>query len=258
MYFLVLYLLLFIFLFLFYLFTRNYKKEFTSGLDAKQHPFRFLYGTSLFCIDFIGHLHKKFFPNHIKKNTKLRTNLDKLYLGKNIEQEELLFHSKRTASAFAFFTLFILLGLFYTIYSVNIRDKPVSSLARTNDDSDYSLEVTIEDKETQIVDISVPSRQYDFQETFELFDNYRDELISELLSGNKSIEEIKSPLNFISKIGEEGLTINWEIENELLIDYSGEIHPEYIDSEGAATYVIANLSLGDYNASLTIPLILVP
>ena len=145
MYFLVLYLLLFIFLFLFYLFTRNYKKEFTSGLDAKQHPFRFLYGTSLFCIDFIGHLHKKFFPNHIKKNTKLRTNLDKLYLGKNIEQEELLFHSKRTASAFAFFTLFILLGLFYTIYSVNIRDKPVSSLARTNDDSDYSLEVTIED-----------------------------------------------------------------------------------------------------------------
>ena len=166
--------------------------------------------------------------------------------------------SKRTASAFAFFTLFILLGLFYTIYSVNIRDKPVSSLARTNDDSDYSLEVTIEDKETQIVDISVPSRQYDFQETFELFDNYRDELISELLAGNKSIEEIKSPLNFISKIGEEGLTINWEIENELLIDYSGEIHPEYIDSEGAATYVIANLSLGDYNASLTIPLILVP
>ena len=139
------------------------------------------------------------------------------------------------------------------------------TIEKTDDDIDgpFDLGVSItekldNDKETQIVDISVPSRQYDFQETFELFDNYRDKLISELLAGNKSIEEIKSPLNFISKIGEEGLTINWEIENELLIDYSGEIHPEYIDSEGAATYVIANLSLGDYNASLTIPLILVP
>ena len=83
-------------------------------------------------------------------------------------------------------------------------------------------------------------------------------IITEINLFPNCLLEIKSPLNFISKIGEEGLTINWEIENELLIDYSGEIHPEYIDSEGAATYVIANLSLGDYNASLTIPLILVP
>ena len=41
-------------------------------------------------------------------------------------------------------------------------------------------------------------------------------------------------------------------------DYSGKIYTENIESEGAATTVTAHLSLGEYEASLTIPLVLVP
>ena len=136
--------------------------------------------------------------------------------------------------------------------------KKVTSLQRTDEEGSYSLEVSIEDKETHIVDITVNPKEYDFKETLDIFEEYREEIVSMLLGENTGIEAIKYPLHFISEIGDKGLTIQWEVENEELIDNFGQIYPENIENYGAATSVTACLSLGEYTASLTIPLVLVP
>lgn len=252
------YLILLLLLLSFFLLTKKYKQENTAGLDKKKYPLKILYGTALFCIDFMISVRKKLFPNHSFQNHKLRSHLDKLYIGKDIDRQEELFQARRISYVFLFLVLFVFLGFSYSVYCLNNSSDPLTSLERAKDASTYPLEVTIENKETRLVDISVEEKKYDFKESFDLFESYREDIVAALLGDNTGIENITSPLHFISEIGDEGLSISWEVENELLIDYSGEIHPENISSEGSATTVTASLSLGEYTASLTIPLVLVP
>lgn len=252
------YLILLFLLLFFFLLTKKYKYENTAGLDKKKYPLKILYGTALFCIDSMISFRKKLFPNHSFRNHKLQSHLDKLYLGKDINRQTELFQAKQISYVFLFLTLFIFLGFSYSVYCLNSSSAPLTSLERTKEESTYPLEVTIENKETRLVDISVEEKKYDFKESFDLFESYREDIIAALLGDNTGIESITSPLHFISEIGDEGLSISWEVENELLIDYSGDIHPENIGSEGSATAVTASLSLGEYTASLTIPLVLAP
>lgn len=253
----IIYFLLFILLFIFFLITGKYKKELSLKLDKKNHPLKSIYGTAFFLLDTLTAVKRKLFPNHSPHNTKLRKNLDKIYVGKDIGNTEYLFNAKRISYGFLTLTAFILIGFTYSFLSLFSSEK-ITALERTNEESSYSLEVTIEDKETQIVDITVKPKEYDLKESLDIFEHYRENIVTALLGDNSGIENIKYPLNFISQIGDEGLTINWEVENEDLIDYSGELHLENIEAYGASTAVTAHLTLGEYTASLTIPLVLVP
>ncbi len=253
----IIYLLLLITLLIFFLLTRVYKKEFTAGLVSKEHPLKFLYGTAFFLLDIFSSLRKKLFPNHSVHNTKLKSKLDKLYSGKDTRKIEYLLQAKRISYSLLILAGFIFIGFCYSCNALN-SSKRVTSLQRTDEESSYSFEVSIEDKETHIVDITVSPKEYDFKESLNIFEEYREQIVSELLGENKGIDAIQYPLHFISEIGEKGLTIRWEIENEELIDAFGQIYPENIELCGAATSVTACLSLGEYTASLTIPLVLVP
>lgn len=252
------YFLLFLFLITFFLTTKNYKSECFNSVDKKKDFLKPFYGTALFIHEKLNHFKHHFFPNLSSCDSKLKNNMDKLHAGKNIDIQMTLFYAKRISYSFLFITAFVLFGLIYSVSCQLNSSSTITSLDRSSEDTDYSLEVTFENKETQVVDISVAAKEYDFKETFELFESYREEIVTSLLNGNPNIETISTPLNFISGIGEEGLSIDWEIDNEMLIDYSGEIFPENIDSEGASTTVTANLKLGEYSASLNIPLVLVP
>lgn len=253
----IMYLSLLITLLIFFLLTRIYKKEVTANLNSKEYPLKFMYGTAFFLIDIFSALQKKIFPNHSFHNSKLKNKLDKLYTGKNTQKIEYLLRAKRISYAFLILAGFIFIGFSYSCNALN-SSKKITSLQRTDEDSSYSLEVSIEDKETHIIDITVTPKEYDFKETLDIFEEYREDIVSELLGDNTGIEAVEYPLHFISEIGEKGLTIRWEIENEDLIDASGQIYPENIEVCGAATSVTACLSLGEYTASLTIPLVLVP
>lgn len=253
----IIYLSLLITLLIFILLTRVYKKEFTASLSTKEYPFKFLYGTAFFLIDLFSSLRKKLFPNHSFHNMKLKNKLDKLYSGKDTHKIEYLLQAKRISYCLLILTSSIFIGLCYSCNSLN-GSKKVTSIQRTDEENSYSFEVSIEDKETHIVDITVSPKQYDFKESLDIFEEYREEIVSALLGENTGIEAIKYPLHFISDIGEKGLTIRWETENEELIDAFGQIYPENIETYGAATSVTACLSLGEYTASLTIPLVLVP
>lgn len=251
------YFFLFLLLFLFFILTIRYKSSITTNLEKKKHPFKILYGTSFFLLDCTSSLKKKFFPNYSSHNEKLRKNLQQLHVGKTLNEVEYLFNAKRISYAYLLLWGCILFGLIYSINNLN-SSKKIESLPRTNDETSYSLKVSIDGNEEQTLDITVDAKEYDFKETLELFETYRKDIVSAMLGKNSSIEEIQYPLNFISSYGDEGLTINWEVENENLIDNTGAIYPENIDAEGASTYVIATLTLGEHTTELTIPLVLVP
>lgn len=253
----ILYLSLLILLLLLFLLTGKYKQEITKTLDKKKHPLKFMYGTAFFLLDSFISIRKKLFPAQVFHNNKLQQNFDKLYVGKDSRKIEYLFNARRISRSILIFAIFIFFGVFYSLYCMDSSEK-ITSLERTGEETSYSLEVSIENKEPQIVDITVEPKEYDFKESLNLFEAYREDIVTALLGENTGIENIKYPLNFISEIGNEGLSISWEPENEELIDYSGEIHPENIETCGSATSVTACLTLGEHTTNLTIPLVLVP
>lgn len=247
--FILIYALLLILLLLSFLIFRNYKSELYKNLNKKEHPLKFIYGLAFFIMNLL--------PSHMLGSGKLKKDLEKLYAGQDVTVLEQVYTAKRFSYSFLFLFVFFFMGLTYAIHCEQ-KNTPLTSLSRSTSEDSYSLEVTLENRETHMVDITVPAQEFDFKASLELFESYREQIIETMLGDNPSIEEISQPLNFISQYGDEGLTISWDVENENLIDYSGCIHPENITEHGAATTVIAHLSIGEYETNLTIPLILVP
>lgn len=250
------YVTFFILLILVFLLTFRYKKNLTDTLQPKEHPLKSLYGTAFYLTDITGALQKKFFP-HRRRNSRLRENLNRLHVGENIDALEYLAYGKRFAYAYLFLLLFSVLGLMYC-FSSSSEPAAVTSIDRSSEEETYHLYVKTEEGETQNVDITVSAKEYDFKEALELFENYREDLIAEMLGENSDVETIQKPLNFITSMDNGTLKISWDVENENLIDYTGAIHPENIPEHGAATSVIATLTIGEHTTELTIPLILVP
>lgn len=251
------YLVFLLILVVFFLLTFRYKKNLTENLNPKEHPLKVLYGTSFALLDFLKKLQEKLFPNQRKLNVKLRENLKRLYVGQNIDVLEYLVYGRRIAYAYTFLLLFAVIGLMYC-FSITKEAEPVKTLSRSTEEENYNLYMETEEGETQTIDVTVPAKEYDFEEAFALFENYREDLISSMLADNSDAETIQSPLNFITSMDNDNLKISWEIENEELIEYTGEIHPENIAEQGAATTVTATLTIGEHTSRLIIPLVLVP
>lgn len=245
-----------IFIMLLICFTGKYKKEITSQLSAKEYPMKFLYGTAFYIIDKTKPVRKKIFPETQKKS-RLKKKLEQLYVGKNVDNITYLFYAKRITYMLSTFTLLLTLGLLLSLQASR-TGKQVTSLSRDTEDSSYTLEAVLENNETKVIDVNLDAKTFYYETVLELFEKYRTDIVDTMLADNPSISEVSSPLNFISTYGDEGLTINWEIEDENLIDYSGEIHRENVGLNGTYTNVTALLSIGDYSTSLTIPLLLVP
>ena len=257
----IIYSLVFFVFLLFFILSLQYKQQCKKNLPKKEHPLKIFYGLAFILIDAVSFLKKQCFPNSFSKNSSLKTKLEQLYPGKDSAFLEYIFTAKRCSYGILCFLLFLLLGFFYSISCI-ISKKVVTELPRGNEDTSYSLEVQIADEQnhiqTETIDVTIPAKEFDFKACVELFETYREGIITELLGENTDISSIQYPLHFLTSYGEEGLSISWEIENEELIDYSGMIYPENIETQGAATCVTANLSLGEYRSALTIPLILGP
>ncbi len=242
---------------LFLVFTSGYKKEITARLDNKKYPLKFLYGTAFFILDHVRNLFRKLFPNRPVQQTTVKKSLEKLYVGEDPDRMEYLFQAKRIAFSYLFLLAILFLGFAFCYNGIQ-DSKKIKKLSRGNEETSYSLEVKLSEEETQIIDVTLPAKEFDFKESLDLFEKYRKGIVKELLGENPDIEHIQKPLHFISEYGEEGLSLTWEPENELLIDASGQVYPENIESEGAFTSVTTVMTLGEYTTSLTIPLILVP
>ena len=97
-----------------------------------------------------------------------------------------------------------------------------------------------------VVEVPVRERQYTEKEADTLFNGLLTELKAEMLLENVSLDNIRSNLNFITRLDAYGLTIRWETSDYDLIDSFGTVYNEELLDSGKEIRITAVASDGVY------------
>jgi len=228
---------------------KNYKKSYIGSLTKKDVPFKLIAGFSALIVDIIHQL-----PIVKKRSSSSPTakKLTSLNAGKS---PALLLYNHRlrvTSYLLSIFIICMLLGFIYSCSLLVKENNTIKDLTRpTLGDGDESITL-IADSElySGTIDIILEEKEYTFDEAMSIFQSYREELDAYVLWNNESFLYVTSPLRFPSSLGDEQISISWDIENTHIIDYSGQLILDNVSSEGSETEIIATLTLGDITAEI--------
>lgn len=239
---------------------RNYHSEYKAALNKKEHPLRFFYGICFFITDAYAKIYKKRKPNAPEPFHNLKKNIQMLHPGKNISNMVYITLAKRMAASFTVLIFFMIAGLLYSVNCLITSNENITELSRPTDGTDsvtYTL-VADTDETTEVVEIDISKKMYEYSEIITLFDKYREDIISAMLGENESSEFVTKPLNFPSSIGDENISLSWQPENLSYIDLNGNLLYENISPEGTHTSVYITMKLDDTEATLMAGVILYP
>lgn len=245
------------------IFTAVFKKyhiEYKKDIIKKEHPLRLFYGLCFFLTDIYAKIYRKRKPNGTEPFHSLKTKIQMLHPGKNISAVVYTSIARRLSASLAVFLFFMLAGASYSIGNLLTSDNNVTELSRPTDGSDsvtYTL-VADTDETTELIDIDISKKMYEYSEIISLFDKYREDILSAMLGDNVSSEYITKPLNFPSSIGDEGISLSWQPENLSYIDLNGGLLYENISPEGTHTCIYITMKLEDVEATLIAGVILYP
>lgn len=122
----------------------------------------------------------------------------------------------------------------------------------------YELEVSgLEPNRIPIV-VELEERQYTKEEAEQVFDGILLVMGDRIRGDNASLSQVRTDLNLIDELEEEGVSIRWTSEDPLLIDSFGQIQSEEIGQDGETIYLNAVLSVGEHQAEYQIPVTLYP
>lgn len=143
-------------------------------------------------------------------------------------------------------------ALVYCISTFFQKDTKISSLSRPNiGEGNSTISVNIDSEiYSGTIDLEIEEKHISFEEAVEIFSKYREELDSYVLGNNISFCEVTSPLNFPSHIGSENISISWYISDPDIIDYTGNILLENIESESMDLEIVASLKLEEHTAEI--------
>lgn len=228
---------------------KKYGAEFFKGLDKKENPLRFCYGTSLKIYEIFTGI----FP--LRPDSKVYRMVKSLCVKENAKKEVILYYVKKIS-----FCLVLLLAAFLTGFLYCAADRGVSavkSLTRNeygNGDASYELEVSYDGTE-ETVQIEIEERLYTEDEIYEIFDRAYEAVGEELLGENESFESVTEPLDLISDYKE--IDIFWEVEDTDILDLNGEITADIKEGESLTITLYATFSIEDVTALYTYPVTLV-
>lgn len=142
-------------------------------------------------------------------------------------------------------------GAVYLIGHQLSKNDLIQSLTRPNvGEGDNTITVMTENESyTGPMDITIDERVYTFDETMEIFNNYRKDFDALVLGDNSSFLHVISPLHLPSVLGKENISVSWNIADTDIIDYNGKIG-ENIPDSGAHTDIIATWTLGEISADI--------
>lgn len=95
------------------------------------------------------------------------------------------------------------------------------------------------------ITIELPERQYDEKELEEVFETAMKELDKIILGENKTFDEVRTDLNFSSKIPDMPITVSWEVDNYEVINVLGELQTEALSEEGTIVQITGKLKYGE-------------
>lgn len=105
--------------------------------------------------------------------------------------------------------------------------------------------------------ITIPQKNYEKQEAEELFRQAEEELETEILGNNQSLEQVSSDLNFTDYLDGIPVEISWSTDKEEYINSYGEVFSSLVGAAGEIVIVTATLSLGEYEKEYIFPVCVV-
>ena len=221
---------------LLFLYTMPYKKALRKKLDKKQHKLLVLYGMSMFLIDKI--------PGRLVNGTRgLNKFIKELYVKENIKKEKYLYIVHKIAVCIMVIFVTLALGMAICVSESLSKTQYIKSLKRDNSKTlTYEFMAKDDNGQEETVVVEVQNRELTVEETYKLFENMQKSLVKQVLNKNKSVDYVNQPLNFVTHLGEEGIKITWDISNNKVLDYNGDI-AEDIPNQGTVVELTATMEL---------------
>lgn len=105
--------------------------------------------------------------------------------------------------------------------------------------------------------ITIPQKNYSKQEAEKLFQQVEEQLETEVLGNNRSLEQVNSDLNFVDDLDGIPVEITWSSDKEEYINSYGQVFNFSIGPEGEIVMITAVLSLGEYEKEYSFPVCVV-
>lgn len=217
----------------------RYKKEVIHGIDKNNHKLIKLYGISMFLADVP-------LKKIVERNTKkINSAFCSLEIKEHTEKEKYLYVVSKIATTY----LIIMSTLFLCICLEISNDGQVESLdliernAYGEGEREYILDMICGEKETK-VNIVVPQKVYTKDECTKIIEDSKQNIIDEMLGENRSADYVTKPLNLINTYGDNGISIEWEIDRDDIVDYEGNIINSVSES-GEKVTLTATISIRD-------------
>lgn len=237
-----------IIIFLIFIFTGRYKKDEFRSLAKKEHKLKVLYPMSAKFVDMVNKVFKK------KENQKVTVMLKQMYVKDNVEKENFIYQTKKTA---LIILIVLLTSMFGLLVCMANKSKAIVTELKRNEpgkgSSTYSLEADYDGK-SENVEISVDEYKYTKAEVEKKIDESINDIKKEISGDNESLEKVTGPLNLISEY--KGIKIFWEIEDSNVIGYNGEIKKEIEEDEKTEVNLFATLSFADTTKIVEIPIVI--
>ncbi len=131
--------------------------------------------------------------------------------------------------------------------STNEKGQKVLEREEGTEGTSYEMEVQVGEKKEQI-DVPVSAREYTSEELKQVFEDAGSRLEKLILKDNKSLEEVRSDLDLITEIPEEGISVYWQLDNYDVMDIQGNLIEDGLTEEGVLVKMTAVLSCGEEQA----------
>lgn len=186
------------------------------------------------------------FPsNLVLGNNHIQTSLRKLNIKDKVtkEQQEYVLEKLSIVLLVVMGTLGV--GMITSfVYGDKGRIKTLERYEIGGGEAIYNLQATVEG-EQKLLEICVPERIYSEEEANELLKESANQLEEIMLGENESAEQVTKSLNFVPTMMEGQVQVEWNISDDDIITYDGEIGN--VDVDGNKVTVSANLLIQEYS-----------
>lgn len=124
----------------------------------------------------------------------------------------------------------------------------------------YQLEVKglADSKKTEHLELILEAEQYTEKEAEAVYEQIMEKLPEHILGDNPSLEEVRSPLKFISELPEYGVDLSWRSGAPDLLEPDGQIHGEGVPEHGEQAVLFVRLTDGNWPREYEIPIRIKP
>ena len=112
--------------------------------------------------------------------------------------------------------------------------------------------------ETVPVTVRLSGRTYSAKEAHEAYGEALELLPQQIKGDNPSLDEVRSDLNLIADLGEQGIRLRWESTRQELVDAFGEVHGEDVPDEGERLDLRVEMWDGAHSEQFLLPVRVLP